>query len=1274
MKKLIISLITLFSLGLLVKAQTAPNLIISEIFMGLNPRYAYAEIANIGTDTVKLSEIFIVGNTNNAVFHNAGHVAYSLRLDDSRFLKRVPGDKLAPGQAALIVTPFTGLNVDLDTIQTTPNFYLDNADIITQPMFEGVNCPLRFYGGDDAMFLLWDKNGNGIFDYTRNVDLVLDAIGTSSQYNGVRQVYDIAGVSDAALDHVIIRKANVIKGNDGYFLPGTGTGPEDSEYIVIPWDPRRITRLLATAGYHGSNFTFSLSSPVATIGENSATIPWGTLRDGIYKILDFGPNEAWDVKWGPDTLNSNLAQNKDTLVVYLVGNDIQTKKYSLSIAPPLANMNLLFPRVELIDQQNVSTFPDYTKTFTRRLISRYSITQLEDAMDTIGMSLGFTGGGVPYGTRVETLLEFTEIAPNANIKFIPFDGITRTQMMTGDKFEVTAMDQSTREYYVIVEPKVINNNVLLTNILLDNEPLPGFNLRRGYYQVTLSPDAVSFPAITAFAQSQTSVVTIDRPVNLRGSLAERTAKINVVGENTLYEKTYTIVFNLTDDLQPNKLDPIISEIKTARTNSWAGAFEIANIGNVPIDLSEYLIVGAVTTQSAEALITDTTFINKLRPGYKIDRTRSGTGIFFNPVSTNYSIVIDPGEVFVISSYSHPFKTRAGDQVIPVGNSYDTVTYYERVAQFVDYFAQDNDPNSAENANHYTYTDGWQICQGVNVNKNYSLWKIINDSIFNGTKSANKVTDYQLIDVFGGVGIANNTLVQGTAIAPGNGESFFRNPEISKGNPLNFGSYGNNPVESEWNILSQADVPESYMEYRKEVGNHDFIPSTDFSSTVSSHVYVVSKGYSLSETLDGVSSNTAVGSFLANIIKENINQNLSVVSGTSGAVLGAEVKVKAGDILKVTSADGKNHTSYLIALGALSNDALLTSSTYTINVGATTGTISGIPAMKTLKEVLENITVPSTVSQFSIIDDNNNQIPEEVKIPNTLITIPALADNAIKFEVIAEDGKTKILYSLLVDEGDPFITSAYYDIIQSRKIIDRFNGGSIGGFLANVKLSSGATLQIVDILGFEKTNSYDPIYIDDQVIVSNGSKSVTYIFNAYGVYIMSNISSLSALSATIGTFEPSFDPEILSYNLVVPVGTTSLAITATKEDALATVIGDGTVTISGDTTKVEIVVTAENGETSAYRVAITISTVGVPDFESGSVSIYPNPFASEFHINLGKYQSGVTVKMTNALGKEVLIKTESSSEIRVGTEGLPSGLYFVTISKGDKSVTKKIVKQ
>ena len=359
MKKLFTFLIVMVFMSLYASAQM-PNLIISECYHALTPRNMYLEIANIGTTDADLSKVYLshVGNCG-AYYSGLNAATKSIFLNSPTLTKKVTGDVLRPGEACLIVPNqyiLQTVGTRVDTVVATPSFYFDNADIIMPFVREGGSDHMRGYGGDDAWFISWDANGDGIANPTAGVDSLLDAFGTSSTFGGVRSVYDIGGVSKAALTRTIIRKANVTIGNRGYFQNTQGTGPLDGEWLSIEWDPRRVLKLLGTAGNHGNNFTFDISSslPAVTIGANSLTLPWETLRDGIYQIINFGPNQAWQVKWGPDSLDSNLAQNKDTLEVFLCGNNIQSKKFSISVLPPTNDMNMMFPRVLKIGKTNHS--------------------------------------------------------------------------------------------------------------------------------------------------------------------------------------------------------------------------------------------------------------------------------------------------------------------------------------------------------------------------------------------------------------------------------------------------------------------------------------------------------------------------------------------------------------------------------------------------------------------------------------------------------------------------------------------------------------------------------------------------------------------------------------------------------------------------------------------------------------------------------------------------------------------------------------------------------
>ena len=204
---------------------------------------------------------------------------------------------------------------------------------------------------------------------------------------------------------------------------------------------------------------------------------------------------------------------------------------------------------------------------------------------------------------------------------------------------------------------------------------------------------------------------------------------------------------------------------------------------------------------------------------------------------------------------------------------------------------------------------------------------------------------------------------------------------------------------------------------------------------------------------------------------------------------------------------------------------------------------------------------------------------------------------------------------------------------------------------------------------------ESVYTDDVVVVSDGTKTVTYTLNIQGMRLPNTVSSLDALSVSAGTLTPAFDPAVLNYSVTLPFGSTGITVTATETDTAATVAGDGVIALTGNTT-LNVVVTAEDGvTTTTYAIAVEIlSNIAVNNVEAPSFEVYPNPVTNELICKLDANKSGAYVKLVNVIGEVVFEKFEKSPVIRINTESLAKGLYFITVKANNQSVTKKIVKQ
>ncbi|HLP06199.1 MAG TPA: TIM-barrel domain-containing protein [Paludibacter sp.] len=121
-----------------------------------------------------------------------------------------------------------------------------------------------------------------------------------------------------------------------------------------------------------------------------------------------------------------------------------------------------------------------------------------------------------------------------------------------------------------------------------------------------------------------------------------------------------------------------------------------------------------------------------------------------------------------------------------------------------------------------------------------------------------------------------------------------------------------------------------------------------------------------------------------------------------------------------------------------------------------------------------------------------------------------------------------------------------------------------------------------------------------VTALDGTTTKTYTIN-YTVLTQSNDATLSALTTSAGTLSPVFNSPVTSYTVLLPMGTTSVTPTATKNDSKATVAGDTTVTVVNGKATSTIVVTAENGTTKTYTINYEIVYLTNPSFETGNLN-------------------------------------------------------------------------
>lgn len=97
----------------------------------------------------------------------------------------------------------------------------------------------------------------------------------------------------------------------------------------------------------------------------------------------------------------------------------------------------------------------------------------------------------------------------------------------------------------------------------------------------------------------------------------------------------------------------------------------------------------------------------------------------------------------------------------------------------------------------------------------------------------------------------------------------------------------------------------------------------------------------------------------------------------------------------------------------------------------------------------------------------------------------------------------------------------------------------------------------------------------EILVGAANEIFVFLTDNIVISQLSSVATLTNLSATPGTFSPTFTPSFSNYSLVVPNGTTTVAVTATTQSAGAIMTIDGNVATSATPRNVTVTVGVKN---------------------------------------------------------------------------------------------------
>ncbi|HSH19391.1 MAG TPA: hypothetical protein VLA03_03010, partial [Draconibacterium sp.] len=514
---------------------TVKSLVITE-YRGDQTHLTYLELSNMGDEPIQLGQFKI------------GHWGGGSKLDFDTWKTEEDNDwwfpvdtLLPPGESYVFASTETveakmyAMGMENVSEKLTQDKMFEYAD------FHVHIDTLPDVGYGDPFTQQWGPGMNGFYieqhlAYGAGDSIVYDSIVIDQvlgMFTGVDgenlnrtsgEGYDVAGVTLATATCYLIRKHNVKTGNLD-FNNARGVGLDDSEWIPIPHHGGAWRDPLWTVGNHG-NYNLdanTLESDMIDVdfANKTLTVPWGVQRgDDIMNYFVRKPGIGWEYIMGADADSlTHACQTGDQLLVYVCGDDLDLQAFDIIVKEPAADAKMIVP------VSNLDPGGNWREQIDNGSWDWPRITKHDSGNDTIWGSRG----GIPYATRVDSLLERLDKPSNAEWEIVYASGVAKPDLSRGDKIKVTAQDGSVKEYYIKMNDYRANTDASLSSITWPDIPefykgifgwigdtIPGFSPQVFNYNVEVPLMAAGIPALVAKTTDLNAKIKVDRATSLAG--------------------------------------------------------------------------------------------------------------------------------------------------------------------------------------------------------------------------------------------------------------------------------------------------------------------------------------------------------------------------------------------------------------------------------------------------------------------------------------------------------------------------------------------------------------------------------------------------------------------------------------------------------------------------------------------------------------------------------------------------------------------------------------
>ena len=195
---------------------------------------------------------------------------------------------------------------------------------------------------------------------------------------------------------------------------------------------------------------------------------------------------------------------------------------------------------------------------------------------------------------------------------------------------------------------------------------------------------------------------------------------------------------------------------------------------------------------------------------------------------------------------------------------------------------------------------------------------------------------------------------------------------------------------------------------------------------------------------------------------------------------------------------------------------------------------------------------------------------------------SIYDGVVKLN-ISEPGTNGKLVVTFDPEALTYVSASSASALYSVNDAEAEDGKLVIAFASATALSAENILATLEF-------SYETIAVDTTITVTTTERNDEDGLNEQNVIDicnnMSGDSTLRTLKVAEGELSPIFAPQVLDYSITVPYDVEQLTITAVANDEKAAVAVENPELVPGETTKVTITVTAENGERRFYTIHAT----------------------------------------------------------------------------------------